>query len=281
MKPGGRPWRDGLSLWIRRLFIWAIVGLTLFPAAWVVTSSLQPGHAFFSGSLIPSHLTLNNYVEVFAKTRFTTWMRNTLIVCTATATLSTMLVALLAFPFSRMRFPGQRYGLYVLWLLQTFPASMALVAYYTILARLRLLDSLVGLVLILAGSGLPYYAWLTKGYFDSLPRELDEAAYVDGATTLQVLRYILLPLAVPMLAVVFLFTFLGVYNEYVLSSAVLRSPLRQTVAVGMRFFIANSYAQNWPVFAAASVLSSLPAMGLFAVLQRYLVAGLARGGVKS
>lgn len=276
MRPGDLTW-----LWISRAVIWGVVVATLFPAAWVVTSSFQRGDAFISESLIPRAFTTKNYEEVVAKTRFTTWVRNSLIVCAATALLTTTLVLFMAFPFSRLRFFGRRWGLFALFLLQTFPASMALVAYYTILAKLRLLDTLTGLVLILAGGGIPYFAWLTKGYLDSIPRELDEAAYVDGATTFQVLRHVLLPLALPMAAVVFLFAFLGVYNEYVLSSAVLRSPTSQTVAVGMRFFIADHYAQRWTLFAAASIMASVPVMALFYVLQRYLVSGLTRGAVKS
>lgn len=243
-------------------------------------ASLQSGNAFFGSALIPDHLTFSNYIALFRGTGFPEWLRNSLIVCTAVATIATGITALAAYAFSRLRFWGRRYGLMGMLVIQQFPLAVALPAYYYILLHVGLLNTFIGLILVLTGANTAFAAWLFKGYLDSLPREFEEAAFVDGATRLQALVHILLPLARPMLAVVYLFTFIAIYAEYIISSLVLSSQDLFTLPLGLRGFIYNEFSLHWTEFAAAAVAGSLPLLIVFMLLQRYLVAGLARGGVR-
>jgi len=270
---------EKIGLWLSRVAIWVALVFALFPALWVVTASFQPGMAFYSSSLIPHKFTLANYIYVFTQTDFWLWVKNSLIVAGVTALVQMLVTASSAYAFSRMRFPGRKFGLMGLLLLQMLPSTMALAAIYTLLVRLHLLGSLLGLILVFCGASA-YNIWLFKGYIDSLPRELDEAAYADGATHWQIFTRIILPLARPMLAVQFIWSFTGIYNEYMLSSLVLQSPKTYTVAVGLQRFIANQYSAHWTYFAAGATVASVPILIVYMTLQRHLESGLTRGAVK-
>jgi ABC-type maltose transport system permease subunit len=169
-----------------------------------------------------------------------------------------------------------------------FPITAALPAYFYFLLQLSErtsnhfgLETYSGIILLLTGTGMAFYAWLFKGYIDSTPRELEEAAFVDGATRLQVLRYVIAPLVRPMIAVVYLLVFIATYSEFVLTSIVLTvSQDKFTLPLGLRGFIFQRFTENWGSFAAAAVVGSIPLMVVFLVMQRYLVSGLARGAVK-
>ena len=276
------------ALWTRRIVIWIVIVLLLAPGYFIVLASLQPGSSFFSGTLLPRNLTLDNYRLLFSDTEFTTWVKNSMIICTAVAFISTTCVTLMAYAFARLRFFGRRYGLFGLLLIQMFPIGIAIPAYYFFLLRLsdwtsgRVgLETYSGLILLLAGTGMAFYAWLFKGYIDSTPKELEEAAFVDGATRLQALRYVILPMVRPMIAVVFLLVFIATYSEYVLTSLVFTVAQEKfPLPLGLRGFIFQRFTENWGQFAAAAVLGSLPLMLVFIFMQRHLVAGLSRGAVK-
>jgi arabinogalactan oligomer/maltooligosaccharide transport system permease protein len=277
-----------VKLTAKRLVIWLIIVLTLAPGYFIVLASLQSGSSFFTGSLAPHNLTLENYRQLFTDTAFPTWVKNSMIVCTAVATISTLCVGLMAYAFSRLRFWGRRYGLFGLLIIQMFPINAALPAYYYFLLKLSGwtsnhvgLETYSGLILLLVGSGMAFYAWLFKGYLDNIPRELEEAAFVDGATRLQTLRYVIAPLVRPIAAVVFLLVFIATYSEYVLSSLVITATQsKYTLPLGLRGFIFDRFTEHWSQFAAAAVVGSLPLMLVFLVMQRYLVSGLARGAIK-
>lgn len=270
---------EKVSLWISRLIIWTIIAMMMFPVAWVVGASMATGDAFFSGSIFPHQMTLQNYIDVLHKTNFLLWVKNSMILSVGVAIIQLFLTATSAYAFSRMKFAGRKNGLKSLLIMQMFPTFMALPAIFGIMAKLNLLDNLYALMLVMAG-GSAFSIWLLKGYIDSLPKELDEAALVDGATYWQIFMKIILPLATPMLVVIFLFSFMGVYSEFILSSAVLKSPENYTIALGLQRFIQNQFSAHWTQFAAASVMASLPLVILFMILQRYLQAGLAAGAVK-
>lgn len=274
---------ERLFLWVSRFIVVTFMLLTLLPTLWVVATSFTAG-TFFSNTIIPQQFTLQHYGDLFDPNLaigFTTWVENSVILCTCVGVCTVALVATMAYAFSRFRFRGRKYGLMGLLLLQMFPAQMSFIAFYDLLGKVNLDGSLFGLGLVLLGGGLPFQAWLFKGYIDSLPRDLEEAAYVDGATKFQAYRRIILPLTRPMMAVVFLFTWFGLYSEYLLSSFILGTNANSfTVAVGLRGFINTQFENNWSDFAAASVLGSLPLVIIFLVAQRFLVAGLARGAVK-
>lgn len=279
--PGGKKLRTGevAYLWISRVIVWAAIAVSIFPTLWVVTASLQPGDAFFSNTLIPSGLTLRNYELVLEKTRFLLWLRNSLILGVSVGLGQMLITASAAYAFSRLRFPGRKYGLMTLLLIQMFPNFMSLSAVYAIAVKLGMLDSFWALALIFMGA-TAFNIWLLKGYVDSLPRELDEAAFVDGATHWQVFTRIILPLSRPMLVVMFLFAFMGVYAEFILTSALIKSPQNYTIALGLRTFVQNQFAARWTQFAAAAVMASAPVVVMWMFLQRHVAAGLARGAVK-
>lgn len=277
---------------VKRVLIWIAILIALAPGYWVVTASFQKGTAFFGSTVIPHDLTFENYTGLFRDTDFLVWVKNSLILCFAVATLSTLAVTLAAFAFSRLRFWGRRYGLMGLLLVQMFPVGVALPAYFYMLFWLgehfRLfghspvgLETRTGVILLLVGGGVAFWSWLFKGYIDNLPVELEEAAFVDGATRLQTLRHVLLPLMRPIMAVVFLFVFIGTYSEYLITSLVITtSQDKFTLPLGLRGFIFDQFLQNWTQFSAAAVVGTVPLMIVFLLMQRHLVAGLARGAVK-
>lgn len=266
-------------LWISRVIIWITILAVLFPAFWIFMASFSKGDSFFMTSLVPSQLGLDNYINLFQETDFVLWVVNSLKLCLVVAAIQLILTSLAAYAFSRMRFPGRTKGLLALLVLQVFPNSMALAGYYILIYRFGMADNFIAIVLVLA-AGSAFNIWLLKSYMDGIPKELDEAAFVDGASHFKAFITIILPLAVPELVVIFLFSFIGTYSEYVISSVFLQSPKNFTLAIGLQSFITNQFAAHWTLFAAAAVLASLPIMIIFMLLQKYIQNGLTAGGVK-
>lgn len=267
-----------MGLLATRIIVIVVVLLVLLPGAFVVSSSFAPGNAFAS-TLIPRHFTWANYRDLLEVQPFLSWEKNSILVSAVPALVNVCITALAAFGFSRLRFWGRRYGVLVLFLIQLFPATMSFVAIYRIIVAVGLINTLPGLMLAYGGVGA-FNIWLFKGYIDSLPREVDEAARVDGATQWQVFSRIILPLARPMLAVVFIWTFISNYGEFMLASLIEQSPQVFTVPLGMNSLRNGTFATQWPLFAAGGVLSTLPVLIIFMLLQRQLVSGLSRGAVK-
>ncbi|WBW95510.1 sugar ABC transporter permease [Oceanirhabdus sp. W0125-5] len=270
---------EKISLWAGRVFIWFAILLVLFPVFWIVTASLRTGDAFFSSDLLPKEITFDNYINVFKETGFATWIKNSVVIASCVASLQLLMSITSAYAFSRMRFKGRKYGLMSLLILQMFPAMMTLAAIYGILYKYDLIDNKIALILILSG-GSAYNIWLLKGFIDGIPKALDEAAMVDGASHWQIFTKIILPLSRSMLAVIFLFSFIGIYSEFVISSVALKSPENYTLAIGLNSFIKNEFAANWTQFAAAAIMGALPVVGLFVALQKYIAKGLVAGAVK-
>ena len=252
---------------------------TIFPVLWIITASFNTGASLFSSSLIPKSLTLVNYVNLFTKTDFLIWLKNSAVACVGGSLVALLFTVTLAYAFSRFRFKGKRYGLLALILIQMLPATATIVALYQILLSIDQINKLTGLILIYGGTTIPFNAWLMKGYFDSIPRDLDESACIDGASHWQAFTKISLPLAMPMVAVVFIFNLITFYNDYLLASIVMSGKQNYPVALGMRFFN-QPYAANWAMFAAGSIVACLPILIIFYSLQRFLVQGLVQGAVK-
>jgi arabinogalactan oligomer/maltooligosaccharide transport system permease protein len=253
--------------------------LVVFPAIWIVMSSFSAGDSFFLSSLFPKKFSTEHYVELFTETNFMKWVGNSLKLCFIVALIQLALTSLAAYAFSRLRFAGRKYGLMSLLVLQVFPSSMAVAGYYILIYKFGLVDSNTALIFVLAG-GSAFNIWLLKSYMDGIPVELDEAAMVDGANQFQVFYKIVMPLAVPELAVLFLFSFIATYSEYVITSIFLQTPGKMTLALGLQSFISDQFAAHWTMFSAAAVVSSLPIMVVFMCLQRYIQNGLVAGGVK-
>lgn len=267
------------ELWLARVIVWLVIGVVLFPVLWIVMSSFSAGDSFFLSSLFPKNLSTEHYVSLLQDTPFLTWVGNSLKLCFIVAGIQLVLTSLAAYAFSRLRFTGRKYGLMGLLVLQVFPSSMAVAGYYILIYQFGLVDSSPALIFVLAG-GSAYNIWLLKSYIDGLPLSLDEAAMVDGANHFQVFTKIILPLATPELAVIFLFSFIATYSEYVITSIFLQTPGKMTLALGLQSFISDQFAAHWTTFSAAAVLSSIPIMAVFMFLQKYIQSGLVAGGVK-
>lgn len=270
---------DIRSLWASRVVIWFTMIVVVFPALWIVMSSFSAGDSFFLSSLFPEKLSTEHYVKLFKETNYTVWVWNSLKLCLIVAFIQLALTSLAAYAFARLRFTGRKYGLMSLLVLQVFPNSMAVAGYYILIYKFGLVDSNIALIFVLAG-GSAFNIWLLKSYIDGIPIELDEAAMVDGANQFQVFYRIVLPLAMPQLAVLFLFSFIATYSEYVITSIFLQTPGKMTLALGLQSFISDQFAAHWTLFSAAAVISSLPVMVVFMCLQRFIQNGLIAGGVK-
>lgn len=273
---------ERIFLWLSRLIIWLAVLTVVIPVLLVVIAAFTAGNSLLVTSLIPTHFSLEHFQNVFDPTRTSIflWLRNSFIVGTGTGVLAVLFVATAGYAFSRFRFPGKRYGLMAMLLIQMFPAQMAFVALYFFLLKIHLLNTLQGLILVFLGGGIAFNTWLFKGYVDSLPHDLEESAYVDGASRFQAYWRIILPLTRPMMAVIFLFQFIGVYNDYILTSFLIQDSTKYTVTVGLRGFINNQFGQAWNDFAAGALIAALPVCIVFLLMQRWLVSGLASGAVK-
>ncbi len=267
------------NLWISRFIIWGVMIAVLFPAVWIVMSSFSAGDSFFLSSLFPDKFSTQHYSDLFTQTDFVTWVWNSLKLCLIVAVIQLALTSLSAYAFARMRFTGRKYGLMSLLVLQVFPNSMAVSGYYILIYNFGLVDSSLALIFVLAG-GSAFNIWLLKSYIDGIPIELDEAAMVDGAGQFKVFYAIILPLAMPQIVVIFLFSFIATYSEYVITSVFLQTPGKMTLALGLQSFITNQFAAHWTLFSAAAVISSLPIMIVFMALQKFIQNGLVAGGVK-
>jgi arabinogalactan oligomer/maltooligosaccharide transport system permease protein len=266
----------------------SIVIFSIFPLYLVVVSSFNPSGSLQITSFIPTEFSWANYEVLFNSPAipYLTWMKNSLVIAGGVAVLSVVIGAASAFAFSRLRFRGKKRGLELLLLVQMFPAVLALSAVYVIMERVYSfapeigIGTQAGLVLVYLGGAMGINIWLLKGFVDSIPVEIDEAAKIDGASPMQIYWQIFIPLAAPVLAVVSLLSFIGTFNEYILASLFLADMDSRTVAVGLQQFVGGQYSQNWGPFAAGSIIASIPIVAIFLSLQKYIVSGLTAGSVK-
>jgi arabinogalactan oligomer/maltooligosaccharide transport system permease protein len=263
----------------------ALTAAVLYPVVLVLKKAFEPGKSFApSPSPVPEAVSLEHFAHLFAlrgpgdELLFLRHTANSAIVAACTTVLGLALSCTAAYALSRFRFRGQRAGLTAFLVVQMFPATLLTLPLYVLLDRLGLLNSLAGLVLVYATTAIPFCTWTLKGYFDALPRDLEEAARIDGATTLQIFWRVMLPLARPGLAVTALFAFMTAWNEFILASTFLTDERSYTLPVLIQSAV-GEFSADWGLFAAGSLLTSLPVMALFYVLQRFLV-GMTSGAVK-
>lgn len=274
--------RDRIEVTLIYLVILVMAIVIFYPLVWAFAISMNTTSSLYGASLIPDNWTLENYQWLFTNPRsdYLMWYRNTLFVATITSALSTLLVAFTAYAFSRYRFRGRTYGLYAFLLLQMFPVLMAMVALFILLNTIGLIDNLWGLIIIYVGGNIPMNAFLVKGYFDTLPKSLDESAKMDGAGHFRIFFQILLPLAKPILAVVALFNFMSPFMDFILPRIVLRSPENFTLALGLYNFVNTQFSNNFSRFAAGAILIAFPIAAVYLYLQKYLISGLSAGATK-
>ncbi len=277
-----------IALALRILLAIVMLFFALFPVAWIFSASIDPSNSLANQQLIPDRPTLRNYTNLLQSTAipFRTWMWNSIKLSVITTVLGVLMTALAAYAFSRFRFRGRRSLLQTILLIQVFPNFLNMVALFVILRQLGeyvpwlALNTHGGLLLIYLGGVLGVNTWLAKGYFDSIPRDLDEAAMMDGASYWQSFWLVLLPLVRPILVIIGLLIFISTYSEYVLARIMLTTSENYTLAVGLSLYIQDQYANRWGVFAAGSLIGAIPVVLLYLVFQRYLVSGLTSGSVK-
>lgn len=270
------PWID-LPLYAVLIVVTVLV---LLPIWFVVVASFSSGDSAFNSTLLPTGLTLSHYQDLLLGTSFWRWLLNSLIICGGTALISLFITLLAAYAFARMWFIGSSWGIIAMFVVQLLPTSMYLVAIYTVLSRVNLEGTLLGLGIVYIGAGA-FNIWLLRSYISSIPRELDEAALIDGADRWTILWRVIVPLARPMLAVIFIWSVMGTYNEFLVASTVVgAAPSSYTLTVGLQSLVAGAYATKWTLFAAGAVLGSAPIVIIFLLLQKQLITGLSRGALK-
>ena len=253
------------------------VVLTLLPLVWILDIALSPGNAL--GGSLGGPYTTEHFSKMLGSASFWTWMRNSLIVSLGTTLLGLVVAVPAGYAFSRYKFTGRDVSMFAFLLVQMFPGIIILVPYFLVMKTLGLLNSHLGLILAYCVTALPLCVWMLKGFFDTVPRELEEAALLDGCNQFQVFTKVVLPLSLPAVAVTALFSFLAAWNEFLLALTFNTSNDMYTLPVGLASMI-SSTGQAWGDFAAASLLVSLPVALLFLFFQKFLIEGLSAGGVK-
>lgn len=281
-------------LWIHAGLI-SFTLLTIYPVLWVLALAFSgqqsvglidlpkdPGFLERLRAIAPwpAHLSVKNFVDVMTEQPFGRWLLNSVLVSLMTTLLGVFLACTAAYAFSRFRFPGRDTGMLAFLVSQMFPGTLMLIPLFIIIVKwLGLGNTFWGLVIVYATTSIPFCVWMLKGYFDTIPVDIEESALIDGASRQVIFRRIILPLAKPAIAITALFSFMTAWNEFILASVFLEAESMYTAPVGLRFFV-GGFSSQWGFFAAGSVIVSLPVVILFLYLQKYLVSGLTAGSVK-
>ncbi len=269
---------------IRVSLIYVILTLLTFafiiPSIWVISSSFNEGTNIFSTTLFPEHPTLAHYVTILTQTKYPIWFFNTFKIAVMNTLLSLFLTVSTAMAFSRFKFKGKEISMMTILVLQMFPSMLAMVAIYVILYNIGLLNTHIGLVIVYSTGQIPFNTWLVKGYLDGIPKSLDEAARIDGASNLTIVTKVILPLAQPILVFVALQNFIAPWFDFVFPQLILRNEDKWTLAMGLYQWIQARAQTNFTMFSAGAVLVTIPIVILWAVFQKYIVEGLAAGANK-
>lgn len=279
--------------YVRELGWRHLVGLlavlfTLFPIVWIIGSSFNPTDTLTTARLIPKSPSFENYRELWNSelTPFKIWVWNSVKIGVIAAFLNLIMSAAAAYSFSRLRWTGRRAGLLTVLIVQMFPVFLAFVAIFLMFVQIGRIFPDFGtnthnaLVIVYLGGAIGFNTWLIKGFMDSIPFSLDESAKVDGASDWDIYWRIILPLSRPVLAVIFIISFVGLYGEFILASIMLSSTAKFTYGVGLNLFIESDYAAKWGQLTAAAIVGSLPVLAVFLPAQGQIVKGLTQGAVK-
>ena len=277
--------RFRITLAFKYLIAAIVLIYSLFPIIWTISASFSPTGSISGQSLIPNPPTLRNYERILDQD-FWLWMWNSFKVSSISAILAGLITLMSAFAFSRFRWAGRSQLLLVILLIQVFPAILAMVALFAILQQIGNyipflgLNTHGGLILIYMGGALGVNVWLMKGFFDSIPRDIDESGKVDGASDWQIFWQLLFPLVRPIMVVSMILTFFGTYSDYLMPRIMITTASKFTLMLGLQTFIGANYAQEWGAFAAGAVLGAIPMVTIYLLLQDYIVGGLTAGAVK-
>lgn len=261
------------------LIIFAIIAV--YPVSQVITISLRPADRLLSTSLeiIPDNATLNAYIDLFTNRPFLLWTANSAFVAFVVTLTGVLFASMAGYAFSRFKFIGKKIGLLSLLVTQMFPATMLLLPLYIMLIYLGLINTYLGIIIIYTATALPFCVWTMKGYYDTIPFSLEEAAKIDGCNQFQAFYKIIVPLASPALVITGLFSFMTAWSEYIVAAQVLQDAQLWTLPLGLKSFEANMTTE-WGLYGAASFIVMIPVVVLFLVLSRWLVSGLTLGSVK-
>ena len=253
----------------------------IFPVVRVISISLRPGNRLLSRSLaiIPEGATLESYVTLFFQTPFLRWMANSLVVSLLVTIVGVGLAITAGYAFSRFKFRGRKASLLAIITTQMFPVTMLLLPLFIMLIKLHLYDSFGGLIITYSATALPFTIWQMKGYYDTIPFSLEEAAMIDGASPLYTFVRIILPLALPAIAITALFSFMTAWSEYLVAAVLIQNTDLFTLPLGLKSFQANMEVA-WGLYSAGAVVVSLPVVVIFILASRYLISGLTLGSVK-
>ena len=274
--------KERVGLTALNIFFILLCFVTLIPILYALSVSFNGQNSLLSSdfSFIPKQFTLDNYRQVFLGEEIVAWFSNTILLAVSTVVLSLTVAIPAAYCFSRRRFPGRRAILKCLVLLNSFPAILSMFAIYRLLRSFGLINHRIGLILVYTGTMAVFSLWNTKGYFDTIPTEIEEAARIDGAGNFQVVTKIVLPLAKPSIVVTALMVLIYVWNEYIYATTFLTGEQNYTLAAGLYALQATEMSGSWPVFAAASIAVYLPVLVIFFLCQKHMTSGLTAGGVK-
>lgn len=277
---------------VRYLIALILIIFALFPVVWIISASLNPANTLAGQTLIPANASLDNYKKLLTDNPFsqvfpyTTWLRNSLKIATITTIGSVSITTLAAYAFSRFRFRQRQNTLRGILLVQVFPGILAMVAVFLLIQQIGDvipafgLNTHNGLILVYLGGAMGINIWLMKGFFDSIPREIDESAMVDGASHWQIFWRLLIPLMRPIIIVVAILTFIFVYSDFVMARILLKTTTQYPLTVGLWIFTSGQFNQQWGVFAAGAVMGALPIVIVYIALQDQIVGGLTTGSVK-
>ncbi len=280
--------RKYLSYTLRWVIALFLIVFAIFPVLWILSASLNPSNTLATTSIIPSNVGLDNYRLLFntPETPFGRWIWNSVKISSITTVLSVTITTLAAYAFSRFRFTGRVNMLKGILLIQVFPGLLAMIAVFTLVTQFEAvipaigLNTHAGLILVYLGGAMGVNIWLMKGFFDTIPRAIDESAMVDGATHWQTFTQLLLPLMRPILVVIAILTFIGTYGDFILARILLKSTDQYPLMVGLFIFTSGQFSQKWGPFAAGALLGALPIMLIYLLLQDQIVGGLTQGSVK-
>lgn len=280
--------RRYLSYAIRYLVALILIAFSLFPVLWILSASVNPTNTLATATLIPENIGFDNYRELFDNPQrpFGLWMWNSIKISTITTVFSVTITTLAAYAFSRFRFSGRENMLKAILLIQVFPGILAMIAVFTLISQFESivpaigLNTHAGLILVYLGGAMGVNIWLMKGFFDTIPRAIDESAMVDGATHWQIFTLLLLPLMRPILVVIGILSFIGTYGDFVLARILLKSTDQYPLMVGLFIFTSGQFSQQWGPFAAGALIGALPIMIIYLILQDQIVGGLTQGAVK-
>lgn len=277
-----------IGLWLALLFWKPLHGILVFyslisiyPVLRVLSIALRQTDSFYSVSLdiIPPNASLYNLNKLFAEEEFLLWLWNSFVITVSVSIIGVVVASTGAYAFSRWRFPGRRPALIFLLTTQMIPAGMLLIPIFVIVAQLNLSNSIIGLMLAYITTAVPFSIWILKGYYDTIPPDLEEAAMVDGCNRMEAFWRVVLPLSTPALSIVFLFNFLAAWSEYLVARVILQAQSVQTWPLGLANLIAQ-FDSEWGKYAAGSILVTVPVLLLFVWQSKYLISGLTLGSVK-